>query len=439
MKRYHLILIIILILVIAGFFRLWHLNSIPPGVYPDEAINGNNAVQALQAKNYKLFYPENNGREGLFINLIALCFNFFGIHIWSLKLISALTGILTVLGLYLLTKELFRSSTIALLSSFFLAISFWHVNFSRIAFRAILVPFCLVWSFYFLYKVINKEEKKKALSIIYLILSGIFFGLGFHTYIAFRVAVLILIVPVIAIAVKIFQKSKTNKQSWWIYFKKQFWKYGLWIIAMIVAALPMGMYFLNNPGDFMGRASGVSVFAQEEPFRALISSTIKTLGMFNIVGDFNWRHNFSGSPQLLWPIGVFFVIGLFVLIIRAIKRKSNPSWLLLVWFGVMLLPAILTYEGLPHALRAIGVIPVCYIFAGIGAYVFRDIYQNRSRTAGTGDQKGLFDDSGKIFGTFNQVIVFGARSGYPYGIDFLKGVISNKMGRDLPGKYYDRD
>lgn len=34
----------------------------------------------------------------------------------------------------------------------------------------------------------------------------------------------------------------------------------------------------------------------------------------------------------------------------------------------MLLPGILTYEGIPHALRTIGVIPVVYIFAGLGGW-----------------------------------------------------------------------
>lgn len=40
--------------------------------------------------------------------------------------------------------------------------------------------------------------------------------------------------------------------------------------------------------------------------------------------------------------------------------------LLTSWFFAMLLPGILTYEGVPHALRTIGVIPVVYIFAALG-------------------------------------------------------------------------
>lgn len=139
------------ILILAIFLRLWQIDSVPPGLYPDIAINGNDALDTLATGQFKVFYPENNGREGLFIWLIALSFKIFGPAVWSLRLVSAVFGIFTVWGLYLLTRRLFNKN-IALLSSFFLAVSFWHINFSRLGFRAILVPFFLVWSFYFLFR-----------------------------------------------------------------------------------------------------------------------------------------------------------------------------------------------------------------------------------------------------------------------------------------------
>ena len=252
MTKKKVFIFFILILAIASFFRLWQLNSIPPGLYPDEAINGNDAIFALENDQYKLFYPENNGREGFFINLIALSFKIFGVHIWSLKLIGALIGILTVLGLYFLTKELFNSRYLALLSSYFLAISFWHVNFSRIGFRGIMVPFCLIWSFYFLFKALNLRQIHKSNAITSLALSGFFFGLGFHTYIAFRVAVIILIIPIIMILIKFWKGARSH-----------FWQYGVWPLMIIAVALPIGIYFLQNPQDFIGRAGGVSVFPKK--------------------------------------------------------------------------------------------------------------------------------------------------------------------------------
>src|SRR3990167_6899101 len=119
--------IFLIVVGIAAFFRLYQLDKFPPGLYPDEAMNGSNALQALETDNFKAFYPENDGREGMFINLQAISVSVFGNHAWALRIVSAFAGILTVLGLYFLTKELFARQ-IGLIASFLLAVSFWHVN-----------------------------------------------------------------------------------------------------------------------------------------------------------------------------------------------------------------------------------------------------------------------------------------------------------------------
>ena len=369
MKKYQ-ILLFLLIIIIAVFFRFWQLNSIPPGLYPDVAINGIDAIKANDSGDYKLFYPDNNGREGLFINLIALSFQIFGISILSIKLVAAIIGSLTVIGLFLLAKELFNSQ-IALLSSFFLAISFWHINFSRISFRAIALPFILVWAFYFLYRGLRTHK------IINFILAGIVFGLGFHTYIAIRIAPIILLIPLI----QLFYEQRREQQT----YKNIAVMVCIFSLFALLAALPLLIYFKNNPADFLGRTGQVSVFNAANPLKELTISTIKTFGMFNFYGDQNWRHNYAGQPLLPWPIGILFIIGLVMplkKIINQIREKiSTPispdhtcqahptSYLLLItWFFVMLLPAILTTEGLPHALRAIGAIPPVFIFVGLGAW-----------------------------------------------------------------------
>ena len=94
-------LIVLLIIVIAVVFRFHHIMSTPPGLYPDEAMNGNNALYALDtappAGGFKVFYPDNNGREGLFINIQALSVKAFGNAPWALRIVSAVFGVLTVL------------------------------------------------------------------------------------------------------------------------------------------------------------------------------------------------------------------------------------------------------------------------------------------------------------------------------------------------------
>ena len=356
------VLFLLIILTIASFFRLWKLSIIPPGLYPDEAINGNEAITLSG----RVFYPENNGREGLYINLISLSFAIFGPSIWAMRFVSAIIGVLTVLGLYLLTKELINQLTdnkkqetrIALLASFFLAVSFWHINFSRIVFRAILLPFILVFAFYFLF--LGFRTKKTH----HLIISGIFFGLGFYTYISYRFIVLLLACVLI---------------SFWFIYKKQglqkkfLFSIFYFLFSIFLIALPIGIYFLKNPEDFLGRATPISIFATENPLEEFGKSLVLHLVMFNFYGDPNWRHNFSGSPQLFWPIGIFFLVGIGLSIkkiVEALRKKGcllfTVYCFLLSLFFIMLLPGVLTYEGIPHALRTIGVIPSVYIFAALG-------------------------------------------------------------------------
>ena len=357
------ILLVLLILGIAAFFRFYQINSIPPGLYPDEAMNGGNALEVLENNSFRVFYPENNGREGFFINIQALFVGLFGNEAWVLRIVSAIFGTLTVLGLYLLTKQLFDRH-IAYFSSFFLAISFWHVNFSRIGFRAIMLPFILVFGFYFLWKGLKSGHVK------YFIWSGIFWGFGFHTYISYRIAPLIVFIVLL---------------NYWSYLKKDFSlskyenvKQQLFrgIVVMFactaVVLMPLLNYFLSNPDSFLTRSgSDLLVFSQDNPLKEFGLSVVKTLGMFNFYGDYNWRHNLSGSPQLFWPIGALFAVGFIKELVHWLRRKhghfSTIHTLLFAWFFIMLLPGFLSTEA-PHALRTIGTIPVVMIFAAKGLW-----------------------------------------------------------------------
>lgn len=375
------LLIFLAILAIAAFFRLWQLDTIPPGLYPDEAINGNDAY----SNPGQIFYRENNGREGLFMNLIYVMFHIFGVSVWSLKIIPAVLGILTVFGIYFLAQEIFwiikdkfdekTIKFIGLASAFFLAVSFWHVNFNRISFRANFLPFIMTFFFYFLLKgfrrVLTENNRKLKKSTPYFVLAGFIFGLGFYTYTSFRMSVLSL-GTVLFCYFLFFWKEKILKNYIYCVF--------ILLSVIFITALPIGLYFLlSHPEDFVSRATGVSVFTQPNIPKAIIESLVKNLGMFNIYGDSNWRHNFSGSPELSFPVGILFLVGFAVSIKHffvSLKKKDWKSFivpcLLFSWFISLLSPGFLTYEGIPHALRVIGVIPVVFLFAGLGAWYIYD-------------------------------------------------------------------
>jgi len=343
-KKYNIFFLVV-ILALAVFFRLYQLKTIPPGLYPDEAMNGNNALETIHNNDYKVFYSENNGREGLFIDIQAVSVKIFGNEPWSLRIISAIFGVFTVLGLYLLAKELFNKESIALLSSFFLAVSFWHINFSRIGFRAIMAPFFLVWGLWLVWKLLGSGASKWKLRFL-AVAAGLIFGLGFHSYISYRIAPVLLIIP-----------------FWLLIKNKKILPIILFIIGFLVAIYPLISYFYEHPQDFLGRTTQISIFSAPSPILELGKNILLTVGMFFVYGDGNWRHNIAGAPELWWPVAILFLIGFII----SIKNFRVPRYALLVtWFIVLLLPVIISDEGIPHALRSIIVVPVAMIFASIG-------------------------------------------------------------------------
>lgn len=370
-KEYYLLL---LILIIAGALRLTNLTNIPPGLYPDEAMNGNNALEAIATGNFKVFYPENNGREGLFMNIQAAFIYGLGNHPWSLRLPSALFGIFTVLGLYLMTRALklgnafFPNSNgksekifgldknefIALAAAFLLAVTFWHINFSRIGFRAIMAPFFLTWSIYFLLKALKENS-----NLIWSVVGGIIYGLGIYSYISYRTTPLLM-----GIIMLIFMR-----QAWAEARLKQFFaRASIYIASAIIVFMPLGLYFLHHPADFLGRTTQVSVFSSETPLKDLTANTLKTLAMFNLQGDGNWRHNISDSPQLYPIVGLMFLLGVAISIISFFSKHRPKAEPLIIFsaFFCGFLPVVVSNEGIPHALRAILMIPPVIILAALG-------------------------------------------------------------------------
>src|SRR5205814_6917436 len=100
-------LAVIFLALLAGFFRYYKLSTLPLGIYVDEAMNGNDGVHALATGDWRVFYPSSGGVEGLFINLQAISIWLFGATPWALRAVSAFMGVLTVIGLYFLVRDLF--------------------------------------------------------------------------------------------------------------------------------------------------------------------------------------------------------------------------------------------------------------------------------------------------------------------------------------------
>jgi 4-amino-4-deoxy-L-arabinose transferase-like glycosyltransferase len=367
--KYKVVVLLLIILSIATAFRFAFLTSIPPGIHPDAAANALDAWTSYQNHDRPVFYPGNNGREGMFINFISYSFQLFGPGFVAYKLPGCIIGVLSVLGMFFLGWEVSRKKYVGLLASFSMAISFWMVVFERIGFRAVFSVFCVTWISYFFLKSL-RTNKWYDYS-----LAGIFLGLGLNSYISFRMLPFAVIAGLIY---KIFLSRKID----FVPIGKAVWSHKKFILIIFFSAVvfaPLVLYLLHNSEFLMARSSEVSVFNQPHTLKLLFESTLANLSMFNFFGDPNWRHNFSTLPALDAFQGILFIFGIIITLGYIFKKqsqseevvnlKTNYLYILTV-FAVMVIPAAITYSpgGIPHSLRIIDTAPSMFVLIAIAFF-----------------------------------------------------------------------
>ncbi|TAK89688.1 glycosyltransferase family 39 protein [Patescibacteria group bacterium] len=347
-RQHRVALALTTIMLIAAFMRLWQLDNTPPGLHPDEAANGLDVFDILQG-HLQVFFERNGGREGLFFYLQAVGVSIFGNTILGLRIAPALLGTAAVAAVYLWAASWFNRRT-ALIAALFMAVTPWAVIISRDGFRASMLMLMIPLTLWLITKAIRSNRW------YWFAGAGVSFGLGFYTYIAYRMFPLALVAA--AAFVLIWRRN-------WI---QQYWR-GLAVfgLAAAIVLIPLGLYAIGNPSAIAGRPGGVS-FANPDlnhgnPIGTLADSTIKTVLMFNVHGDENYRHGMGGESMLNLFVGIMFVLGIIIAISR-IKRLSYFA--LLMVFGSMLLPAALTAEGLPHGLRSVGALAPAVVLAALG-------------------------------------------------------------------------
>ncbi|MCC7356038.1 MAG: glycosyltransferase family 39 protein [Candidatus Doudnabacteria bacterium] len=371
------------VLILSVFFRFYQIAVMPGGLFPDEAANGLD-INLMQKGQLQPFYERGNGREALFFYMLWGSVEAFGKGPWQHHIVSALVGVLAVLGCFLVTRKLFslnevdpqkikRATNIALLASFFMAVSTWHIVLSRTAFRANLIPLFAPFTVYFgllAYSALTRRSRYAWAAV-----TGATFALGFYTYIAYRIFVPILAIAVLWPLLVDWFKGRFE-------FTKKFLGPALFLIlSFAIFIAPLAHYFYTHPGSFIGRSGQVSIFNPELNQGKLLPTlgevTRLSVQAYFVDGDLNWRHNISGQPFLSSLISLFFAIGIIGSLILAIwyffrplsKAKYWKFFLLAGWFWGMLIPVVTTAEGIPHGLRSIGTIPPVFILSAWGLYL----------------------------------------------------------------------
>src|SRR5258708_29001443 len=317
------------ILLFAATVRLASINTLPPGLYQDEAVYLVDSESILYGPP-QIYYGE---REPLYMYVVAGASVILGASLLALRITAALFSLAEVAAGGALARQLFGRK-IGLIAAAGLASSLWLTALGRTGFRSITLPTVECLGLAILWHA-TKTGRKREYAI-----AGAVLGLDLYTYLSARFLPIALLGFVATVA--IFDRSWLAKRL------------AGFVVAGVAADLvcgPLGIYGPRNPEIFFGRADQVALPGGSEFLPSLVDSSLRTLGMITFRGDPTWRHNLSGAPVLDPLNAILFVVGLAI----ALRRRGPAMLYVLVVLLVMLVPGMLSIDS-PHFLRTDGAV-----------------------------------------------------------------------------------
>ncbi|TSC88562.1 MAG: Uncharacterized protein G01um10147_58 [Microgenomates group bacterium Gr01-1014_7] len=428
------------LILICLFFlltRLYKINEIPPSLYWDEASIGYNAYSISQTgkDEWGEFLPIHFRAFGefklpVYIYTTAIFIKLFGLNEFSIRLPAVLFSLMTVLITYLLAKELFRDTKLALFSAFFLTCSSWLFIFSRAGYEVSAGLMFFILGVYFMILAI----KKKYL-IIFATLSLI---LSIYSYNSFRI-----LAPIALILLLFLHIQPIKIKNYFLILSA--------LIIFIISLTPIVRLLIYDAG--FGRVQAFTLLPtiqqvydlSGKPHLQLIfdrsKSTDWNKNFTNILtnyfvhfspsfllleGDSNSRNHPQGFGQLFLTDIFLALLGIFIIK----KQRKLLLYLPIIFLFLGPIPAILFKEA-PHALRSLTVVPFLSILMAVGAtsiskhfkkapfliifiyllffvYFFQNFISQYNRESSQDWQygyKGLFLDYKDQFNKFDKIII----------------------------------
>ena len=387
------LLLLLGIVVLAALLRLFQLGVVPISPDWDEVALGWNAKSIfLTGKDeYGKFLPVvlrsfDDYKPALYTYLAIPPILLFGLETMAVRLPSAVFGVIAVIAVYFLIKELFRSERLSLLTAFLLAISPWHIQFSRVAFETnVGLTFNILTALFFL-----KGLKKPRL----LSLSAVCAALAIYVYQSEKVFTPLFVLLLVVI------------------YRKKLYAVPLKYLAAavltgIVVMMPMATYIVTNSKS-LTRAQATLVFSDDAYLKSDVARLVADTQRHDIVAkaidnrrvlylisvaagwlahyDFKWlflagdlnRHHAPGMGLMYLVEFPFFLLGIYLLLFSEFipKQYRKGVWLIFGWFLLAPVPASFT-SGVPHAVRTLNFLPTPQFFTAVGLIGFYAFMKRR--------------------------------------------------------------
>lgn len=352
---------LIMILILAGAIRFVGLSENPPGLFRDETDKAYTTYSLLETgkdlagRTWPLQIKAFGAYTSPLYHWFSLPFiGVFGVGVWTTRLVAALAGTCACFGVYLLGRDL-AGNRAGLFSALLLAVSPWHFLFSRWANQGILMTLFMPLAAWATWKAIRIAVESEGTPWKWIFLAGMFWALGWIAYAPARLFVPLLLFTLLGI--ELFQKQNRFRGAATVFLVGA---------ATVVFILPFLIDLFLNWNETQTR---LKFLAGDRP---LSLSTF--LGNYFLhwdprylfwFGDANPRHHAfsrSGFGQITWLEGAACLAGIAALI----KTPGRVRGWLLAWIVLAPVPAAITQEGLPHALRTLMIVPAFALLGGIG-------------------------------------------------------------------------
>lgn len=371
-------LILLAIILIATFLRLWKLNEVPVSLFSDELDVGYQAYSILKTgKDYfgnflpLHFQSYADSRTPLYIYSSVPSVAVFGITAWGVRLPAAIFGVLGVLAIYLLVLEI-GNWKLATAASVLLALSPWHLQYSRAAFEVTMLLTFLLFGLYFFFKSLKKPQFLWV-SVALLVFTPWIYNTA------------TLFIPLLMLFIFLVWKKQILKVK-----RRELIKAA---VAGCVIGFPIvyGLLF----GGTAKRASYISIFTDptaksEVDYSILYDAKVRKVygGGFTskvltrlvhnkfsfwgskvinnyisslsfdflfLKGDPNLRHSIEGMGQFYKFEVILLLLGIVLFFIKFKDKKVKL--LILFWILAGILPSAITRDGGTHATRLIIILP----------------------------------------------------------------------------------
>lgn len=367
--RKKIVLLLLLVVSLASVLRFYHFTTNPPGLYWDEAAIGYNAYSLLETGKDEwgtsyptLFRSFDDYKAPLYIYLTVPFVKFFGLTETAVRLPSILFGITAVVTIFFLSQEIGRffwsdrkklGVLLSLLASFFLAISPWHLQFSRTGFEAnVSLTFVALGTWLF-FRWIRLHDHS-------LVGAAILFVASIYTYHSARV-----FTPLFVIAIGLI-------------FSRQLWERRKQVFVALIVGIVALLPFLPTYFSKEGRARFAGENVLNEPGN--VWENVQNNYLANLSTDFLFfkgdqagRHSVKKMGELyLWQLPLL-LVGAYALVIR----KNKASLLLGFWVLLGAIPPALTSVS-PHAVRALMMVVPLNLICGFGVITLLEKFQSRN-------------------------------------------------------------